>query len=388
MKTHPTIIQICGIIFLLFMMFGMALSQIIGEASGSGTIPSGEYAGQTYSITIKGEYAEFGDGTLIIGEAIVQIGEEVFESVVNPVLNSFCCGEGSIFADQFHMNGQVRHVGAAYTIHNHLFGASVRPDGLLCMNIVDQSGTIAKPLLPHDPGIGYICDIPITVKIGQAVVNVVIDIKPCSYPNVINLKSNGVIPVAILTTKNFDATTVDPLSVLFGPNGATEVHERGHEEDVDGDGDVDLMLHFATQETGIQPGATSASLIGKTYSGQDFEGSDEIVILGRSAKSAPHGEAEITSTEYVTVEEFALHPVYPNPFNPAATITYSLANDSYVKLVVYNIQGRIVAVLANEFQSQGLYSVKWDAGNLPSGVYLCRLETDGFTTMKKMFLHK
>src|SRR5439155_24325725 len=78
-----------------------------------------------------------------------------------------------------------------------------------------------------------------------------IDIKPGTFPNSINPRSRGVIPVAILTTDTFDATTVDPLSVRFGPSGAIEAHGRGHIEDVDGDGDLDLVLHFRTQDTGI-----------------------------------------------------------------------------------------------------------------------------------------
>jgi DNA-binding beta-propeller fold protein YncE len=109
---------------------------------------------------------------------------------------------------------------------------------------------------------------------------VAIDIKPGSDPNSINPKSKGNIPVAILTTGDFDATTVDPLSVEFGPDGATESHGRGHIEDVDGDGDGDLVLHFRTQDTGIQCGDTSASLTGETFGGQVIEGSDSINTVG------------------------------------------------------------------------------------------------------------
>lgn len=112
------------------------------------------------------------------------------------------------------------------------------------------------------------------------VTQVSIDIKPGSFPNSINPKSKGVIPVAILTTDTFDATTVDPLSVKFGPNGATEAHGRGHTEDVNGDGKLDMVLHFNTQKTGIQCGDTSASLTGKTVEDQDIEGSDSIQTVG------------------------------------------------------------------------------------------------------------
>jgi hypothetical protein len=107
-----------------------------------------------------------------------------------------------------------------------------------------------------------------------------IDIKPGSDTNPINPKSKGVIPVAILTTNTFDATTVDPLSVQFGPDGATEAHGRGHIEDANGDGRLDLVLHFNTKETGIQCGDTSASLTGKTFNGQAIEGSDSIKTVG------------------------------------------------------------------------------------------------------------
>lgn len=109
---------------------------------------------------------------------------------------------------------------------------------------------------------------------------VAIDIEPGSFPNSINPRSKGVIPVAILTTDTFAATTVDPLSVAFGPNGAVEAHGRGHIEDADGDGDLDLVLHFRTQDTGIQCGNTSASLTGETFSGQAIEGSDSIKTSG------------------------------------------------------------------------------------------------------------
>jgi hypothetical protein len=107
-----------------------------------------------------------------------------------------------------------------------------------------------------------------------------IDIKPGSSPNSINPKSNGVIPVAILTTDTFDATSVDPLSVRFGPNGAEETHQKGHIEDVNHDGEPDLVLHFKTQDTGIQCGQTSASLTGETMDGEPIQGSDSIKTVG------------------------------------------------------------------------------------------------------------
>ena len=104
-----------------------------------------------------------------------------------------------------------------------------------------------------------------------------IDIKPGSYPNSINPNNKGVIPVAILTTDSFDASTVDASTVKFGPNEASAL--RSAMEDVDDDGDLDMILHFRTQETGIIVGDTEAILTGETYSDQKIEGTDSVRVL-------------------------------------------------------------------------------------------------------------
>lgn len=101
-----------------------------------------------------------------------------------------------------------------------------------------------------------------------------IDIKPATFPNIINPNSKGKFPVAILTTSFFDATTVNPASVFFGATEVPPVHSAL--EDVDGDGDLDMILHFVTQYAGIACGNASASLTGETFSGMEFEGSDSI----------------------------------------------------------------------------------------------------------------
>ncbi len=137
------------------------------------------------------------------------------------------------------------------------------------------------------------------------VVPVAINIKPGSFPNPVNLKSQGVIPLAVLTTAAgeyglplaFDATTIDPTSVRFGPadvvfdetGGAFESHGKGHPEDsyeldeVTRDGDTDMVLHFRTQETGIGPTDTAACVKGEWTDGlgfvHKFFGCDTIVIV-------------------------------------------------------------------------------------------------------------
>jgi hypothetical protein len=102
-----------------------------------------------------------------------------------------------------------------------------------------------------------------------------IDVKPGSDPNAVNLKSKGVIPVAVLGSVDFDATLVDFSTVAFGPGAASPVHD-GHVEDVNGDGFFDTVLHFKTQETGIQCGDIEATLTGETFGGEAITDSDTI----------------------------------------------------------------------------------------------------------------
>ena len=107
-----------------------------------------------------------------------------------------------------------------------------------------------------------------------------VDIKPGSDPNSINPKKKGVVPVAILTTDDFDAWDVDASTLAFGPNGAVISHVTGHAEDVDSDGDIDLVVHFSTPDTGIACGDTEATLTGQTVGGQAFEGTNAIKTPG------------------------------------------------------------------------------------------------------------
>ncbi|MDQ3773700.1 MAG: LamG domain-containing protein [Pseudomonadota bacterium] len=125
-------------------------------------------------------------------------------------------------------------------------------------------------------------------SVGKCKVIVVIDIKPGEFPNDINPRSRGRIDVAILTTDAtdnttaFDATTVDPDTVRFGRTGteAAPVQDTPEDVDVDGDGDIDRVLQFNTQATGILCGDTSATLTGQTFDGQTIHGTDSIQTVG------------------------------------------------------------------------------------------------------------
>ena len=148
-----------------------------------------------------------------------------------------------------------------------------------------------------DPGVAKIMINPSSIgHIGEAdivtfyqaygVVEVSIDIKPGSDPNSINLKSKGLIPVAILGSATFDVTTVDVTTLLF--EGALPAHDLSdplvyadHLQDVNGDGYLDLVSHYRTQDTGITKGDTSATLTGLTNTGWLIVGTDSVRTVGK-----------------------------------------------------------------------------------------------------------
>ena len=86
--------------------------------------------------------------------------------------------------------------------------------------------------------------------------------------------------------------------------------------------------------------------------------------------------------------KYFLNQNYPNPFNPSTTITYELPRESKVQVAVYDVLGREVRTLTNEFKKAGKYSVRFDASGLPSGIYFIRLSADSYTDVKKMVLLK
>jgi uncharacterized delta-60 repeat protein len=95
-----------------------------------------------------------------------------------------------------------------------------------------------------------------------------------------------------------------------------------------------------------------------------------------------------TPSAAVIPTEFALHAPYPNPFNPVTMIRYDVKETGLVSLKVFDLLGREVAMLVHGTIPAGSYSINWDAGALPSGVYLCRMEARDFTQTRKVVLLK
>ncbi len=85
---------------------------------------------------------------------------------------------------------------------------------------------------------------------------------------------------------------------------------------------------------------------------------------------------------------FALRQNFPNPFNPSTTIEYSIESGTHVAIKVYDLLGRELAVLVNEFRESGFHSVEFSPGDLPSGVYYYRMSAGGFDDVKKFVVAK
>ncbi|MBM4158860.1 MAG: T9SS type A sorting domain-containing protein [Ignavibacteria bacterium] len=87
-------------------------------------------------------------------------------------------------------------------------------------------------------------------------------------------------------------------------------------------------------------------------------------------------------------EEYILNQNYPNPFNPTTKINFALPKQGFVTMKVYDILGRVVRTLVNEYKNAGNYITEFDGTNLSSGVYFYKLTADNFSNVKKMILIK
>ncbi|MCX7611862.1 MAG: choice-of-anchor A family protein [Ignavibacterium sp.] len=125
-----------------------------------------------------------------------------------------------------------------------------------------------------------------------------------------------------------------------------------------------------------------SSIMVNSMSNAVFAGTSNGLVLRLS--DAPQS----VNNNFELPNEFKLEQNYPNPFNPVTTIKFSLPKDGFVKLSVYDILGREVSSIVNEFKSAGNYSVNFDAANLASGVYFYKIEVNGFSDIKKMTIIK
>ncbi len=104
----------------------------------------------------------------------------------------------------------------------------------------------------------------------------------------------------------------------------------------------------------------------------------------------PLGSTTGIENPNVEIISYSLAQNYPNPFNPETVIAYSIAKNGFVSIKLYDILGKEIATLVNNFRTAGNYKVELNADNykMSTGIYYYQIESNGFTDTKKMILVK
>ena len=159
-------------------------------------------------------------------------------------------------------------------------------------------------------------------------------------------------------------------------------------------GDLGIILKTYDAGTSWQSQQSGTALkLNKIYF-KDLDTGYAVGENGTLLKTISGGEPVTkVKDKNVSINEFTLHQNYPNPFNPTTTIRYQIplpggAGGGLTALKVYDILGNEIATLINEEKLPGEYEIHFDAGQLPSGVYLYRLSAGSFARTRKMILLK
>ena len=128
------------------------------------------------------------------------------------------------------------------------------------------------------------------------------------------------------------------------------------------------------------------------YTSPDSTGNDTAVTFFMKNSIAEFARWEqvvgIKNISSEIPEEFKLYQNFPNPFNPVTNILFDVARAGRIKITVYDLLGKEIQVLANEVLQAGRYSTSFNSGGISSGVYFYRLESPGYTEIKRMIVLK
>ena len=194
--------------------------------------------------------------------------------------------------------------------------------------------------------------------------------------NVVELTA-GVLPVEL---SSFNAN-VNGTSVTLNWSTASELNNNGFEVQRKS-GDEFVTIAFVK-------GAGSTTEI------QNYSYSDENLLVGKYSYRLKQVDfngtfeySNVINVDLFSPNEFVLDQNYPNPFNPSTIISFSVPQSSFVTLKVYDVLGNEVSTLVNETKEAGKYNISFDASGLSNGVYFYSINSDNFTSTKKMLLMK
>lgn len=188
----------------------------------------------------------------------------------------------------------------------------------------------------------------------------------------------GVVPVELTS---FSALT-NGTSVNLSWSTATETNNYGFEVQR-----KSLNGNFATIAF-VKGNGTTSQKSDYTFSQNNLEEGKYYYRLKQIDFDGKFDYSKTVEVDIRLLSNFSLEQNYPNPFNPTTTIGYVLQEKSNVKLTLMNLLGEELSVLVNEVKEKGYHKIDFNANNLPSGVYLYRIQAGNFVNTKKMTLMK
>ncbi|NOS84824.1 MAG: T9SS type A sorting domain-containing protein [Ignavibacteria bacterium] len=223
--------------------------------------------------------------------------------------------------------------------------------------------------------------------------------------------------------EGLNTTSLDYVTLKYNSNGDQQwvktfnsglvgVNDKASSIDIDQTGNIYVTGTTISGGSDVDYGtikySPSGDVLWSVLYESSLSGNDNAVMvkcdINGNVFVTGHATGSITGLDYLTVkysqpigitpistevpEGFSLGQNFPNPFNPVTNIKIQMPNSGFVKLAVFDITGKEVAVLVNENLSAGAYNVDFNASHLASGTYFYRLETNGFIDVKKMIIVK
>ena len=198
-----------------------------------------------------------------------------------------------------------------------------------------------------------------------------------STPGALNY-SQGALPVELSSF----SVSIYKNSVKLNWRTETEINNYGF--------DVERKTNFSNWEKirFINGSGNSNSPKDYSYTDESVNNGKYFYRLKQIDNDGAFSYSKLVEADFNSKMEFSLTQNYPNPFNPTTTFNVTLPLSGNVKLTIYNLLGQEVKTLANEFKESGIYTFNFDAKELNSGIYLYKLEANGYSQTRKMTLIK